>query len=75
MEEHQTVVLISDNTENGLKRGDIGAVVHIYEEQKAYEVEFISGDGKSVALLTLEENKIRSLSEKDIVHVRELATA
>lgn len=51
MNEHQTVVLIEDHQESGLKKGDIGAIVHRYESGAAYEVEFVSGEGKTVALL------------------------
>jgi len=75
MEEHQTVVLTRDDPDSGLKRGDIGAVVHIYAGGDAHEVEFVSGDGKTIALLTLGKNDIRPIGNREILHVREMAPA
>lgn len=72
MQEHQTVVLLEDNPEGDLRKGDIGAIVHVYDDGKAYEVEFVSGDGKPVALLTLTKDKLRPIAKKEILHVREL---
>jgi hypothetical protein len=34
-----------------MKRDDIGAVVHCYRDNLAFEVEFVTGEGKTVALL------------------------
>lgn len=72
MKEHQTVVLLEDNPEGDLQKGDIGAIVFVYENGKAYEVEFVSGDSKPIALLTLTADKLRPITEKEILHVREL---
>ena len=41
--------------------GDVGVVVHIYEGGKAYEVEFIALDGNTVAVETLEAEKIQQI--------------
>ena len=38
-----TVVLSRDFPEQGLNRGDIGAVVHCYKAGNGFEVEFITG--------------------------------
>jgi hypothetical protein len=51
--ELDTVVLTRDLDEHGLKRGDMGAVVHCYPDGTAFEVEFVRADGTTVALLTL----------------------
>ncbi len=40
IEEHDLVVLERDIEELGLIRDDIGTVVGIYSDQKAFEVEF-----------------------------------
>ena len=45
--------------EYNLKRGDIGTVVHYYGDGKAYEVEFINNDGRTIALLTLTDTDIQ----------------
>ena len=73
--ELDTVVLAHDVEEYGLKRGDIGAVVHCYEDDRAFEFEFVTGEGKTVALLTLTQEDIRPLGRKEILHVRELVPA
>ena len=73
--ELDTVVLAHDVEEYGLKRGDIGAVVHCYEDDRAFEIEFVTGEGKTVALLTLTQEDIRPLGRKEILHVRELVPA
>ena len=75
IKELDTIVLTRDLPENGLKQGDIGAVVHIYEESKAFEVEFITGQGDTVAVVTLKSQDIRLLQDKEILHVRKLQAA
>ena len=39
-----------------IKKGDIGAVVYRYEASASYEVEFVTAEGKTIAVLT-EDNK------------------
>lgn len=73
--ELDTIVLSQDLDEYGLKQGDIGAVVHVYNNDAAYEVEFVTGEGETVALLTLTPQDIRPMRECEILHVRELMTA
>ncbi|HEX8282538.1 MAG TPA: DUF4926 domain-containing protein [Pyrinomonadaceae bacterium] len=71
--ELDTVVLTRDLDESGLKSGDIGAVVHCYQDGGAFEVEFVTAEGKTVAVLTLNAQDVRPPGERDILHVRELA--
>ena len=73
--ELDTVVLAHDLTEYKLSRGDVGTVVHCYAGGKADEVEFVTGEGKTVAVLTLEKTDIRPMQNQEILHVRELAAA
>ena len=73
--ELDTVALTRDVDERGLKRGDVGAVVHCYEDGAAFEVEFVTADGRTIALLTLAAQDVRRLGERDILHARELAVA
>jgi hypothetical protein len=47
------VVLMRDLPEHGLRAGDVGVVVHVYGEGIGFEVEFVTGDGKTVAVVTL----------------------
>jgi len=72
IKEHDRVVLLKDVYEEGLKTGDVGTVVHIYREGEAFEVEFMTLDGGTVAVVTLPASDVRSVSNRDITHVREL---
>ena len=73
IEELDTVVLLHDVDAHGLERGDIGAVVHRYSSGDAYEVEFVTGDGETVAVLTLSDDEIRAMEQREILHARALA--
>ena len=73
--ELDTVVLEHDIKEHRLAKGDIGAVVHCYEKGHAFEVEFVTAGGETVALLTLSSSDVRSMYPKEILHVRELTAA
>ncbi len=73
--ELDTVVLAHDLKGYPLKTGDVGGVVHAYRHGKAFEVEFITGDGETVAVVTLLESDIRPICREEILHVRALAPA
>lgn len=75
IEELETVVLTRGVPESGLSEGDVGTVVHRYEDGKGYEVEFMTGEGRTVAVLTLAADDLRSLEASDMLHVRKLASA
>lgn len=70
--ELDSVILTHDIVEHGLKSGDLGAIVHVYPDGAAYEVEFVTADGKTAALLTLGAADIRPLRGREILHAREL---
>lgn len=64
-----TVVLNRDLSEVGLRRGDLGAVVQIYEPD-GLEVEFVTASGRTEALLTLKVDEVRAVEDSDLVSVR-----
>lgn len=66
-----TVVLVKDLPEHRLVRGDLGAVVHVFEPD-GLEVEFVSAAGKTEALVTLSVRDVRQVKETDIIAVRDL---
>ena len=72
MNELEIVVLTHDVPSSGLRAGDVGAVVHRYPAV-GYEVEFVSGAGTTLAVLTLCEDDLRPLAAEEILHVRPLA--
>ncbi len=73
--ELEAVVLTRDLKEHGLESGDVGAVVHCYPEGKTFEVEFVTGEGNTAALLTLNETDIRPIGKHEILHAREITAA
>ena len=73
--EHASVVLTENIPTSGLEAGDVGVVVHVHRDGKAYEVEFMSLDGGTVAIQTLESRQVREARNRDIPHVRELLAA
>ena len=46
----------------------------IYRNGQAYEVEFMTLEGKTVAVVTLEASQVRPVGQREIVHARELAS-
>ncbi|MGD8658702.1 MAG: DUF4926 domain-containing protein, partial [Desulfobacterales bacterium] len=70
-----TVVLSRDLPEYDLNSGDIGAVVHRYAKGKAYEVEFVTGEGQTIAVVTLDAKDVRPMHANEILHVRGLKAA
>lgn len=75
IKEHDRAVLNTPLPSEGLEPGDVGTVVHVYEEGKAYEVEFVTLDGHTAAVAIVEAAQVRPVSRRDITHVRELQVA
>ncbi len=67
-----TVVLNRDLPEHGLKVGDLGTIVEIYEPD-GLEVEFVTASGRTGALLTLSVGDVRHVADADLVTVRQFA--
>ena len=67
-----TVVLDRDLPEYGLRSGDLGAVVQVYEPD-GLEVEFVTASGKTQALVTLGFKDVRSVQDSDLIAVRSVA--
>lgn len=67
-----TVVLDRDLPEHGLRRGDLGAVVEVYERD-AMEVEFVTASGRTQALITLKSADVRAVRDEDLISVRPVA--
>lgn len=74
-DELDTVVLTKDIKEYGLKKGDLGTIVHLYGDKKAFEVEFVAVSGRTIALITLTPKDIRPMAKHEILHVRGFAAA
>lgn len=72
--ELDTVVLTRGIPEHRLETGDVGAVVHVYSNRGAYEVEFVTAAGETIAVLTLTDADIRRMNEQEILHVRSFSS-
>jgi hypothetical protein len=75
IKEHERVVLTVAVPAEGLEAGDVGTVVHIHKDGAAYEVEFVTLAGRTVAVATVETSDLRPVGKRDISHVRELQAA
>jgi len=71
--EHDRVVLTADLAGEKLAAGDVGTVVHVYGDGRAFEVEFVALDGESVAVVTLERAQVRPVEHREITHARRVA--
>ena len=70
IKEHNRIVLTASLPAHGLVAGDVGTVVHVYEDGKAYEVEFFTLHGKTAAIATVRSSQLRPVSPRDIAHAR-----
>ncbi|MCJ8010985.1 DUF4926 domain-containing protein [Paenibacillus sp. KQZ6P-2] len=57
--ELDTVVILNDYPNEGLKKGDIGVIVSVHEiPNEAYEVEFVDDDGATKSMMVLQLDEI-----------------
>jgi hypothetical protein len=67
-----TVVLDRDLPEHGLRNGDLGAVMEVYDPD-GLEVEFVTASGKTQAFVTLNVKDLRPVQDSDLIAVRSVA--
>ena len=71
------VVLTTDLPAEGLRAGDIGVVVEHYaggpDLPEGYELEFFSGTGETVAVVSVSATSVREATDHEVLSVRELA--
>jgi len=67
-----TIVLTRGQPKHGLRSGDLGAVVEVYEFD-GLEVEFVTASGKTQALVTLNVSDVRPVQDSDIIAVKSIA--
>jgi hypothetical protein len=73
IDELDTVVLTTELPEHSLKAGDLGTVVLVHRHG-GYEVEFMTLDGETVAVVSLSPDQVRPVGHREIAHAR-LVTA
>lgn len=70
LRELDLVALVQGLPVRGLIAGDVGTIVLVHGDGMAYEVEFVTADGRTVAVETLDANEIEPLSGPQILHAR-----
>ena len=72
IKELDTVVPTRDIPEQKLRQGDLGAIVLVHGDGRAYEVEFVTLGGATVAVMTLPADAVRAVTVCEIAHVRDV---
>lgn len=67
------VVLTKDLPEDRLAAGDVGTVVHVYPSGEAFEVEFFSLTGRTLAVATVAIDALRPVAANDVASARTVA--
>jgi hypothetical protein len=75
IKEHDCVVLTQDLPGDRLVSGDVGTIIHIHGNVSAYEVEFATLTGQTIAVATVLPTQCRPIGNRDINHVREVQAA
>ena len=75
LKEFDLAALREDLPRYGLRAGDIGTVVFVHGNGLAYEVEFMTADGRTIAVETLEAAQVEPLAGDQILHMRKLAAS
>ena len=70
IKELDQIVLTADLPKEGLKVGDAGTVVHIHRGGEAFEVEFTTLGGETIAVTTVLAYQVRPITNRDITHAR-----
>ena len=70
IKELDSVVLTTDLPEHGLKQGDIGTIVLVHRGGEGYEVEFMTLDGETLAVVTLLPSQVRPIGHGEIANAR-----
>jgi hypothetical protein len=72
IQEHDRVVLTRDIRGEDLVAGDVGTIVHVHTDGKAFEIEFMTLDGRTASVATVEASAVRPVTGREITHSREL---
>ena len=69
MHELDTIILTEDLPEHALKQGDIGTIVLVHDPA-GYEVEFMTLDGETLAVVSLMPHQVRPVGPREIAQAR-----
>lgn len=75
IQELDLVAITTDRPAIGLRRGDVGTVVHVYGSSDLYEVEFIYANGETVGLETLNADEVQAVDlSRVMLHYNDVVT-
>jgi len=74
LRELDTAVLKRDLPAHGLVTGDIGAIVFRSPDGRAFDVEFVTADGRTVSVERLAATDLRPMRDDEILHARRVTT-
>lgn len=74
IEELDPVVLTRNLPEYELTTGDVGTAVFCYPDGETYEVEFVTAEGRTIALLKPDASDLRPMEDSEILHVRSVGS-
>ena len=69
IKELDPIILTIGLPEFGLHAGDLGTVVLVHQH-RGYEVEFVTLDGETVAVVSLAPEQVRPVGHREIAHAR-----
>jgi hypothetical protein len=72
--EHKRGILTVDLPAYQLKAGDVGTIVHVYTENRGYEIEFFTVDGQTLDVITVTADQVRPVGKLEVLHARSLAS-
>ncbi|MYB75984.1 MAG: DUF4926 domain-containing protein [Chloroflexi bacterium] len=68
LREHEQIVLtavVRDDEGKCLYAGDVGKIIHIHPEERAFVVEFMAQDGETAAIATVLPSQARPVTRAD----------
>ena len=66
------VVLTAPVPAERLECSDVGTVIHVYADGKAFEIEVMMLNGQTAAVATVDASAVRPVTGREITHSREL---
>ena len=73
LREFEQAILLVDLPDDGLRAGDIGTVVDIHAGGRGCILEFMTLTGRTVAVVPLETEHVRTVTDADIPSARLIA--
>jgi len=73
LRERDLVALRADILAHGLIAGDVGTIVFFHDDGAAYEVEFMTAEGRTLTVAALAASQVEPVSGEHILHARKHA--